>query len=80
MVESLARWVADEYESKRQERVDTSDWPRRYLKVLRLPRCTSQEPCASCKAMHGCDSVCDLAAKTICCLSLRKPMTGLHFA
>ena len=33
MVESLARWVEDEYENKRQERVDTSEWPRHDLKV-----------------------------------------------
>ena len=33
VMESLARWVADEYQSKRQEQVDTSDWPRHYLRV-----------------------------------------------
>jgi len=35
VVESLARWVEDEYQSKRQERVDTADWPRHYLRVRR---------------------------------------------
>ena len=33
VVESLARWVADEYLDKRKEEVDTSSWQRRYLRV-----------------------------------------------
>ena len=45
VVESLARWVADEYQSKRQERVDTSDWPRHYLRV----RCVL---CVTCSHAH----------------------------
>lgn len=30
IVESLAKYVTDEYQNKCQETVDTSDWPRRY--------------------------------------------------
>ncbi len=30
VVEALASWVSDEFKDKRQEVVDTSDWPRRY--------------------------------------------------
>lgn len=30
IVESLAKYVMDEYQNKSQEKVDTSDWPRRY--------------------------------------------------
>lgn len=33
VVESLAKWAADEYKDKRGETVDTSSWPRRYLTV-----------------------------------------------
>ncbi len=33
VVDSLARWVEDEYRSKREEKVDTSGWPRHYLRV-----------------------------------------------
>jgi len=33
VVESLAKWAADEYKDKRGETVDTSGWPRRYLTV-----------------------------------------------
>ena len=30
IIESLAKYVTDEYQNKCQEKVDTSDWPRRY--------------------------------------------------
>ena len=42
VVESLARWVADEYQDKRKETVDTSTWRRRYFRVRGL----SHEPWA----------------------------------
>lgn len=31
IVESLAKYVTDEYQNKCQETVDTSEWPRRYV-------------------------------------------------
>ncbi len=30
IVESLAKYVTDEYDNKLKEKVDTSDWTRRY--------------------------------------------------
>lgn len=30
IIESLAKYVTDEYQNKCQETVDTSEWPRRY--------------------------------------------------
>ena len=37
IVESLARYVTDEYQNKCQENVDTSDWPRRFaLQTLQV--------------------------------------------
>ncbi|KAL3152457.1 hypothetical protein ABBQ32_14160 [Trebouxia sp. C0010 RCD-2024] len=42
IVESLAKYVTDEYQNKCQETVDTSDWPRR-------------SPGAIPKQMNGCD-------------------------
>ena len=30
IIESLAKYVTDEYQNKCQETVDTSTWPRRY--------------------------------------------------
>ena len=31
IVESLAKYAADEYDNKLQQKVDTSDWARRYV-------------------------------------------------
>lgn len=34
VIESLARWVVDEYKDKRKEDVDTSEWPRMCVSKL----------------------------------------------
>jgi hypothetical protein len=34
IVESLAKYVADEYDNKLKEKVDTSEWTRRYVGTL----------------------------------------------
>lgn len=48
IVESLAKYVTDEYDNKLKEKVDTSDWTRRYIGT-----CVSRKPVAY-SSLYGC--------------------------
>ena len=77
-MESLAKYVTDEYNNKLKEKVDTSDWTLRYICALAscMPVAHSSDHVAACAECFNPPAVCGervldmLSARvsTLCCV------------